>query len=132
MWNLFNIFKTNETDDTKKCEQCKKYTNVEIKWCKLCQINYLKENFNNWTSGNEKIDNLIQEMQLKINDYKDIIFEWIPYNQFNVIKGKGEFSLATWKNGPLLWDKSKYTRDTNKATVALKICSYNEILNKVI
>src|SRR6266536_3427673 len=124
MWNLL---KTNETVGMNKCEKCsKKYT--ETSWCKLCQTNYLKGNFKNWTSGNKKIDNLVQEMQLKINHYEDIIFEWIPYNQFIDIKGKGDgFFLATWKNGQLLWNKSiKYTRDTNKE-VALKMCSYNEI-----
>src|SRR5437016_2546512 len=83
------------------CEKCgKEYTNIikKYKWCQPCQINYLKKNF---TSGNEKIDNFIQEMQLKIDEYSDIIFEWIPYNQFNKIKeiGKG----AIWKDGPLYY-----------------------------
>ncbi|GBC28024.2 kinase-like domain-containing protein [Rhizophagus irregularis DAOM 181602=DAOM 197198] len=44
-----------------------------------------------WTSGNGKIDYFIQEMQLKINGhgYDDIVFEWIPYSQFNDIKEIG-------------------------------------------
>ena len=96
----------------------------------------------NWTRGNEKIDNLIQEMQLKVNDERNIMFEWIPYNQFNDIKGmgKGEFARiysAKWKDGPLYWDKNnmKYIRKLDKI-VALK-CLYNsqnninEFLNKV-
>jgi serine/threonine protein kinase len=75
-------------------------------WCKLCQKNFLREDFVNWTSGNEKIDNCIQEMQLKINRYDDSIVEWIPYNQFNYIKeiGKGGFATvysAIWMDGPL-------------------------------
>ena len=76
------------------CKKCgKQYTNVNWHWCKPCQIDNLKENFTNWTSGNEKIDELIQEMQLKINSKWDIVFEWIPYNQFSNIKeiGKGGF-----------------------------------------
>ncbi|PKY19389.1 hypothetical protein RhiirB3_523489 [Rhizophagus irregularis] len=36
--------------------------------------------------GNEIIDDSIQEMRLKINHYRDNIFEWIPYDQFNEIK----------------------------------------------
>jgi hypothetical protein len=69
-------------------------------------MNILKNNFTNWTSGNEKIDNFIQEMQLKIDDYNDIVFEWIPYNQFNEIKeiGKNDHITiysAIWKNGLL-------------------------------
>ena len=93
-----------------KCEKCEEeYTNRVFRWCKPCQINNLKRNFANWTSGNEKIDNLIQEMQLKINKYSVIVFEWIPYNQFSDIKeiGKGGFSivyLAIWKDGPLEYD----------------------------
>ena len=86
------------------CEKCgKEYSNIIDKWCKSCQINDLKMNFISWTSKNEKIDNFIQEIQLKINEPNSIIFEWIPYNQFNEIKkiGKGGFVTvysATWKN----------------------------------
>ncbi|CAB5367151.1 unnamed protein product [Rhizophagus irregularis] len=83
-----------------------------------------------WTSGNEKIDDFIQGMQLRINDYDDIVLEWIPYNQFNKIKEAGKIGLLTvysaiWKNGPLFYNKhhENYTRETNKE-VALK-CLYN-------
>ena len=75
-------------------------------------------------------------MQSKINDYSDIIFEGIPYDQFIDIKGKDEFSSATWKDGPLLWDKKKYIRNSNKPVTL--ICSDNsqnmitsEYLNEV-
>ncbi|GES99163.1 kinase-like domain-containing protein [Rhizophagus clarus] len=123
------------------CKNCVfKYTNVKHQWCILCQINYLKENFTNWITGNEQIDNLIKEMQLKIDDHRDIIFEWIPYNQFDSVKeiGKGGFSIvysAKWKDGPLYWNKNEYVRDSNK-TIALKhlVNSQNvtnEFLNEV-
>jgi hypothetical protein len=94
------------------------------------------------TSKNEKIDNLIQEMQSKINSYNDIVFEWIPYNQFDDIKeiGKGGFAKvysAEWVDGPLYYNagKLKYARKRYK-NVALK-CLYNsqsitsEFLNEV-
>ena len=69
------------------CEKCYKvYTNIDYKWCKPCKINYLKSNFTSWTSGNEKINNFIQQKQLKIDRYNDVVFEWIPYNQFYNIK----------------------------------------------
>ncbi|CAB4413169.1 unnamed protein product [Rhizophagus irregularis] len=89
------------------CKKCgNQYTDMGNEWCKSCQINYLKNNFANWTSGNKKIDELIQEMQLKIKNCGDIIVEWIPYYQFSNIKkiGKGGFSTvysALWKNGLL-------------------------------
>ena len=92
--------------------------------CKICEINHLKNNFTNWTSGNEEIDNLIKETQLKISSAYDIIFEWIPYDQFSNIKeidksDGTKLYFATWKHGPLRYNENKYTRDQNKS-VALK------------
>src|SRR5688572_14189246 len=128
------------------CSKCgEKCTNVNSKWCKPCQIDNLKGNFTNWTSGNKKIDNFIQEMQLKINNAYDIVFEWIPYNQFSEIKeiGRGGFATvysAIWKDSPLSYDKDNevYARNTFKSNyeVALK-CLHNsqnitnEFLNEV-
>src|SRR5206468_10703217 len=120
----------------------KKYIDNDFKWCKPCQIDNLKGNVTNWTSGNEKIDGFIQEMQLKIDNQWDIVFEWIPYNQFSDIKeiGRGGFATvysAIWRDGPLNWNSyaDKYTRIFNKE-VALK-CLHNsqnitdEFLNEV-
>ena len=79
-----------------------------------------------WKSGNEEIDDFIQEMQLKIKDNNSNIFEWIPYNQFNEIKEIGKSSSITaysaiWRDGPLYWNtwNNEYARDLNKK-VALK------------
>ena len=81
----------------------------------LVQSNFI------WSSENEKIDNFIQEMQSKIKYYSDIVFEWIPYNQFNEIEETGENNSITaysaiWKDGPLYYGKKykKYTRDSDK------------------
>ena len=127
------------------CNKCGEvYTNKNDYWCKPCQIDNLKENFTNWTSGNEKIDNFIQEMQLKIDKYDDKVFEWIPYNQFSDIKeiGRGGFATvysAIWKDGPLKWNyANKYTKNSKSSNhkVALK-CLHNsqnvtnEFLNEV-
>jgi hypothetical protein len=91
---------------------------------------YLKNKLKNWTSGNEKIDEFIQKKQLKIKDDNDVVFEWIPYNQFNVIKKTDRNDLITvysaiWKDGPLCYndDHDKYTRISN-IEVALK-CLHN-------
>jgi hypothetical protein len=100
------------------------HNNIENKWCQPC----FNGNSKNNTSGNEKIDNLIQEMQLKTDTYYDI-FEWIPYNQLANIKetGKKDFDIiysAIWKNGPLFYTYNRgYYRIQNKA-VTLK-CLYN-------
>jgi hypothetical protein len=104
------------------CENCfNEYTDIKNIWCKLCQKNYLKENFANWTSGNEKVDNFIQEMQLKIDNYDDKVVEWIPYDQFIDIKKMGKNKLVTfysakWKDGPLEYnnDTKKYERNPSR------------------
>src|ERR1051325_1038943 len=92
-----------------KCCTCYEIHTNEFERCERCQINYFRKNFTNWTSGNEKIDGLIQEMQLKRSSHDDIFFEWIPYNQFDNIEeiSKGDFATiysAIWKNGPLYYD----------------------------
>jgi hypothetical protein len=72
------------------CEYCNKiYTDIIHKWCKPCLMKQ------NCISGNDKIDDFIQEMRLKINQYYDIIIEWIPYKQLSNIKeiGKDDFTI---------------------------------------
>ena len=112
----------------KHCEKCdKQYTNVNVKWCRLCQ-----------TSGNKQIDDFIQEKQSQIN-HDNIVFEWIPYNQLDNIKNIGQsdstgIMLAIWKDGPLYYNYSKYTRNQNKkVTLKYSYDSQNitEFLNKV-
>jgi hypothetical protein len=102
----------------------------------------LKKNFIN--SGNKKIDSIIQEMQLKINKYDDIVFEWISYGQFKDVEkmSKDDFTTiysAIWKDGPLCYkkqrDMGKYARSPDKK-VALKYSRNlqnidNEFSNKV-
>ncbi|CAB5388509.1 unnamed protein product [Rhizophagus irregularis] len=124
------------------CEICgEKYLyNYDI-WCKSC---HMRDLFKDWTIGNTVIDNLIQEMQLKIDNSYDIFFEWIPYNQFDEINeiGKGGFATvysAKWKSGPLRFNShniEKYVRQQPNMTVALK-CLHdsqnitNKFLNEV-
>ena len=115
-----------QDEHSKKYDE--QYMDVEDEWYRSCQINDLKTIFTNWTSGNRKIDEFVQEIQSRINflihKSDDIIFEWIPYNQFDNIKevGKGYFATiysAVWKNGPLVYYKMKWTRESNKK-IALK------------
>ena len=119
------------------CKKC----GIQDDWCKPCQIKDLKENFINWTSGNEEVDNFIQERQLKINDSSDKVFEWIPYNQFLDIKeiDKDDFStisLAKWKDGSLYWSgyNKKYMKQLDEV-VTLKylhdLQNVEEFLNEV-
>jgi hypothetical protein len=114
--------------------------------CKVCLINNLKRNFIIcWTSGNKKIDELIQEMQL-INEYSIKIVEWIPYSQFKDIKEIGrddstaQYS-AIWMDGPLKYGEFKKswerTRERNPNEKVVLKCLFNsqnitnEFLNEV-
>ena len=104
----------------------------------LVQNNYI--NLTNWISGNEKIDDFIQERQLKIKDYEDIVFEWIPYNQFDQIIETCKSSLVTvysaiWIDGPLYYQHNQYIRDSNKE-ISLKFLhnsqnSIESVINEV-
>ncbi|GES93962.1 kinase-like domain-containing protein [Rhizophagus clarus] len=128
----------------KYCRECgENYT--AYKWCKACQVDYLKSNFTNWTSGNEQIDHFIQEKQSQINSSWDGVFEWIPYDHFGCVKkivNIGDIgAMATWENGPLTYDTNshKYERNSTNKKVALKylynlqnISSFDKFLNKAI
>ena len=106
------------------------------KWCKPCQLNDLKKNFTRWTSGNEKIDEFIQEMQLKINDYCNTILEWIPYNQVINIKktGKNKIYSAILENSRLLkYDEYKklYKRNSGNKYQKVSLKYYTNSQNNI-
>ena len=114
------------------CEKCgKRYTNMISRWCRLCQ-----------SSGNEQIDDFIQEKQLNIHYIDDTVFEWIPYDQFDNIKEIGKSDSikiysAIWKDGPLDYNTTKriYERSQGKK-ITLKhphnSQNISEFLNEVL
>jgi hypothetical protein len=67
----------------RNCENCKQECLATL-YCEFCVRNYLKENFSNWTSENDDIDNLIKKCQMETIDPEKIV-EWIPYDQFQNI-----------------------------------------------
>jgi hypothetical protein len=129
------------------CEECdKRYMELNLKWCRPCQINYLKRNcINSRENENEEIDQFIQEMLSKIDSFNDIVFEWIPYSQFSYIKEISRDNYitkysATWESHSLYFDKdnNKYVRDNfgQSKKVTLKYIhnlqiTTNEFINKV-
>ena len=126
-----------------KCDQ-RSYDYLFNKWCKSCQRDYFKRNFTNWTSGDKDIDDFIQKLQSEISDPSEPVFEWIPYNQFNVISEVGRNDYATvysaiWKDGPFNYNKNKrkYIRDRWNSTKVVLSClcnsqnNTNEFLNEV-
>jgi hypothetical protein len=69
-------------------------------------------------------------MQLKIDSSENIIFEWIPYNQFDNIKNiSGNYAIAKWKNGPLYYNFSieEYTRNSDKIVTLKYLHSLHEL-----
>jgi hypothetical protein len=93
------------------CENCNQQCLATL-YCEYCVRNYLKENFSNWTSGNDDIDNLIKKCQMETTR-PNVIVEWIPYSNLENIKylTKGGFSeiyTADWINGEYdEWDSEK-------------------------
>ena len=84
-----------------KCPGCNRPNSKY--WCQNCNSKRFQQNFNKWTSGNELIDNFIQDAQLKARDNYQVI-EWIPYNHFRNIQylAQGGFSTvykAIWLDG---------------------------------
>jgi hypothetical protein len=100
--NLGMLWETPETLNI--CQECnQEYTNFN--WCRHCNAKRFKENFKNWTSGNEKIDKLIQESQLNASTAQ--VLEWVPYERFQDITylNQGGFSVvykATWIDGYII------------------------------
>ncbi|RHZ85740.1 hypothetical protein Glove_60g127 [Diversispora epigaea] len=106
------------------CLEC--YQNYsEFQWCKPCNSKHFQNDFNNWTSRNDKIDKLIQDTQLNANNYWNEVIEWIPYDRFKDVKqiGKGGFGTIHY---------ARYPKDI---IVALKkfnnFVNFNDVLNEM-
>jgi hypothetical protein len=93
------------------CENCNQRCLATL-YCEYCVRNYLKKNFSNWTSGNDDIDDLIQECQMKTLEPNSIV-EWIPYNNFENVEyltkgGCSEIYTAEWIDGYYVkWDSKE-------------------------
>ena len=98
------------------CENCKQECLATL-YCEYCIRNYLKENFSNWKSENDDINNLIQKCQMETLEPRAIM-EWIPYSNLYDIKyltkgGCSEIYTADWIDGRYdKWDskEKKLTR----------------------
>ncbi|RHZ73040.1 hypothetical protein Glove_233g39 [Diversispora epigaea] len=111
-------------------------------WCKTCNLKHFQNDFNNWTSGNDKIDKFIQDAQLNVDANWKVI-EWIPYDRFKDVKqiGKGGFGTihyARWIDGYIdKWDieNQQWARYDKDIEVALKkfdnFVNFNDVLNEM-
>ncbi|RHZ87525.1 hypothetical protein Glove_33g26 [Diversispora epigaea] len=122
------------------CPECnQKYNGY---WCKQCNSKHFQNDFNNWTSGNNKIDKFIQYAQLNAKDNDWEVTEWIPYDRFKDVKqiGKGGFGTiyyARWIDGYIYkWDiENQQWQRYGEVEVALKkfdnFVNFNDVLNEM-
>ncbi|EXX72052.1 Ypk2p [Rhizophagus irregularis DAOM 197198w] len=106
------------------CNVCNRIK-ICIFWCNYCLI---QQNFKNWTSGNNEVDEFIQKTQLKAK-YCHQIMEWIEYDRFENVEylAKGGFGTvfkAIWKDGPICNYYNHQWKRSNNEKIALK-CLHN-------
>ncbi|RHZ83289.1 hypothetical protein Glove_97g81 [Diversispora epigaea] len=106
------------------CSECNQ--EFDKRWCKPCNSTHFKNDFDKWTSGNEKMDKFIQDAQLNADDFIKII-EWIPYDRFRDIKqinkgGYGTIHYAKWIDGYIrVWiTENQQWKRKGQCEVALK------------
>ena len=122
------------------CPECNK-PNTDDFWCNQCNAKQFQQEFPNWTSGNNYIDNFIQETQLNAQKFLEVL-EWIPYNRLTNIKylAKGGFSTvynAIWLDGRIDewdYDKKQWSRRTqyncNGYSVVIKSLNNSSNINE--
>jgi hypothetical protein len=99
-----------------------------VKCFKICYSKRFQQNFKNWTSGNNDIDKLIQNIQLSTHKSLSRAIEWIPYDRFYDIEyiAKGGFGIvhkANWIDGPIEEcddENNNWKRSLQNKCVALK------------
>nr|CAG8465829.1 11165_t:CDS:2 [Entrophospora candida] len=106
------------------CPQCNK-PRTKLNFCINCQRNYHIENFDRWSSGNLKIDELIRYTQ--VNSTHHDLLEWIKWDDIELIEYRdkgcfGEIHSAYWLSGPLsMWDRDlEYYNRHGPTKVAIK------------
>ncbi|CAG8758921.1 800_t:CDS:2 [Cetraspora pellucida] len=126
---------SNKKTEQRECEICQNWTYAQ-QYCDYCIRNYLTDHFNNWSSGNIEIDELIRECQLN-TQRPDYVVEWIPYKNFSDIKyktkgGCSSIYNAIWKDGRYdTWDKqNRRLKRAGTEHVILKRLDHSNGLNK--
>jgi hypothetical protein len=113
----------------------------ECKKCNyICNVKCFQQNFENWTSGNDDIDEFIRNTQLSSHEDLKKVLEWIPYNRFCNIKSiTKNMYKANWIDGNMIsWNnhnKNWVRKDQNMFVNLKSLSSENitlEFINKVI
>ncbi|CAG8484536.1 670_t:CDS:2 [Paraglomus brasilianum] len=87
-----------------QCEECFS-SRTGYNYCNYCNSELFQNNFSNWTSGSEEIDNFIQEAQLEATNVRSVL-EWIDYKEFTNVEhlangGNSSVFTAYWPRGPI-------------------------------
>ena len=117
--------------------------NDHREYCKSCYSAYFRDKFVHWTSGDSRIDELIQNSQLNAN-YPWKLIEWIEYTNLENIEfvahgGFGSVYKAVWKDGPIYINSRdtelELQRDSNYEVAVKKFRNViqvsSEFLNEV-
>ncbi|EXX54727.1 Cdc15p [Rhizophagus irregularis DAOM 197198w] len=122
----------------------KKLTNIlhaNDKTCKkcndICNVIHFKQNFKNWTSGNNNIDKFIKNTQLSAHNFSfSKALEWIPYNRFFDVKhiiNDNEFNKvyrANWIDGCIgEWDNNIQEWRGNNQNMLVTLKNLNNLNN---
>ena len=105
-----------------ECLNCYRY-NTNYSWCQSCDPQLLTEG---WTSGDETIDELIKDTQLKATEYNNSYYlQWIPYDKLKDIEKIDESGFvtiyhATWINGWKYINQQSKERTIKDRDVILK------------
>src|ERR1700722_6930646 len=70
----------NQYKENGLCEEGKQPNTGYESWCESLHGKRFQQNFQNWTSGNHDIDELIQRTQLNAKWSSEVI-EWIEYDR---------------------------------------------------
>jgi len=104
----------NKSENDNQCSECNQIITL---WCRSCISKRFQQDFDKWTSGNERIDEFIQGSQLEaINNYN--VMEWVPYNRLRNVQyfAKGcsgtiyyaiwlDGNIQTWNNKEQNWER---------------------------
>jgi hypothetical protein len=105
-----------------------------------CNSMHFQHNFKNWTSGNNDIDKFIQDAQLSVHTYQDLVtiaLEWIPYERLSNIEyiakgGFGKVYKAKWNDGRINnWNDydQNWNRSVNYQHMMVALKSLNNSKN---
>ncbi|CAG8816324.1 7516_t:CDS:2, partial [Dentiscutata erythropus] len=90
------------------CDECYEYQYNQHSspfYCQPCNTKRFRMEFDKWSTGNDKLDQLIQKTHIKSKNAFELL-EWIPYSSLKDINRIAQGGFATdysaiWPDGPM-------------------------------